>query len=68
MNCRTTSVLIWRIYIEFEARYGEPQRAKELIFRGMRECPWSKGKHIGWSLLSNTRFGYDGVWNVEGII
>ena len=42
-NYRKTSVLLWLIYIEFEARYGRPQRAKELVFRAMRECPWAKG-------------------------
>jgi len=31
------------IYIEFELRYGKPQRARELVLRAMRECPWSKG-------------------------
>ena len=40
------SVLIWLIYIEFEARYGKPLRAKELVFRAMRECPWSKGMQM----------------------
>jgi hypothetical protein len=42
-NFRKSSVLIWMIYIEFEARYGRPLRAKELVFRAMRECPWAKG-------------------------
>ena len=37
------SILLWNMYIEFEARYGKPQRAKEIVFRAMRECPWSKG-------------------------
>lgn len=37
------SVLIWVLYIEFEARYGRLDRVKELVFRAIRECPWSKG-------------------------
>jgi hypothetical protein len=37
------SIVLWRIYIEFELRYGKPQRAKEMILRAVRDCPWSKG-------------------------
>lgn len=34
---------MWRIYIEFEIRAGELQRAKKLLFRAIGECPMVKG-------------------------
>jgi hypothetical protein len=37
------SMVLWLLYIEFEARFGQPQRAKELVFRAIRECPWALG-------------------------
>jgi hypothetical protein len=43
------SVVMWLLYIDFEARFGKPLRAKELVFRGLRECPWAKG--VSWELL-----------------
>jgi len=38
-----SSPVIWRIYIEFEIRVGELQRAKKLVFRAIGECPLVKG-------------------------
>lgn len=38
-----SSSIIWRIYIEFEIRAGEHERAKKLLFRAIRECPMVKG-------------------------
>ncbi|GAA5950440.1 hypothetical protein JCM3765_004549 [Sporobolomyces pararoseus] len=32
----------WTLYIDFEVRNGELQRAKSLIYRALRECPWCK--------------------------
>jgi len=31
------------LFIQFEARYGKPRLAKELVLRAIRECPWAKG-------------------------
>jgi len=42
-NFSRGSIVLWMIYIEFELRYEKPQRARELVLRAMRECPWSKG-------------------------
>ncbi|RPB06131.1 DUF1740-domain-containing protein [Choiromyces venosus 120613-1] len=33
---------LWMIYMEFEIREKEMKRAKEVLFRGIRNCPWSK--------------------------
>ncbi|KAG6841933.1 hypothetical protein C0991_005113 [Blastosporella zonata] len=38
------SHVLWRIYIEFEIRADELQRAKKLLFRAIGECPLVKGK------------------------
>ncbi|CUS10669.1 unnamed protein product [Tuber aestivum] len=33
---------LWTIYVEFEIQEKELNRAKEVLFRGIRNCPWSK--------------------------
>lgn len=38
------SPIIWRIYIEFEIRAGQLQRAKKILFRAIGECPLAKGE------------------------
>ena len=46
-----SSPVIWRIYIEFEIRVGELQRAKKLVFRAIGECPLVKGMlFVAWGL------------------
>ncbi|TFK36838.1 NRDE-2, necessary for RNA interference-domain-containing protein [Crucibulum laeve] len=46
-NERTrASAVIWRIYIEFEIRAGELQRAKKLLFRAIGECPLVKELYL----------------------
>ena len=42
--CTRASVALWKRYVEFEIREREPTRAKLVLFRAMRCCPWSKGK------------------------
>jgi nuclear exosome regulator NRDE2 len=37
------SVVLWLLYIDFEVRFGKALRAKELVFRAIRQCPWAKG-------------------------
>ncbi|GAA6015188.1 hypothetical protein JCM11491_000498 [Sporobolomyces phaffii] len=37
-----SSPSIWTLYIDFEVRNGELSRAKSLIYRALRECPWCK--------------------------
>ncbi len=37
------SAILWRIYLEFEIRAGQLQRAKKLLFRAVGECPLVKG-------------------------
>ncbi|GAA5972334.1 hypothetical protein JCM11641_002413 [Rhodosporidiobolus odoratus] len=37
-----SSPSIFALYIDFEVRNGELQRAKSLIYRAVRECPWCK--------------------------
>ena len=44
MNTKTrASPVIWRIYLEFEVRTGDLERAKGLLYRAMGECPFHKG-------------------------
>ncbi|CEQ42109.1 SPOSA6832_03893, partial [Sporobolomyces salmonicolor] len=46
-NPRTrSSASLWVLYVDFEVRNGELQRAKSLIYRALRECPWCKGELI----------------------
>ena len=44
VNRTRGSFVIWRLYIEFEIRVKELQRAKKLVFRAIGECPLVKGK------------------------
>uniref|UniRef100_A0A0K3C9N5 BY PROTMAP: gi/647394756/emb/CDR35990.1/ RHTO0S01e11694g1_1 [Rhodosporidium toruloides] n=1 Tax=Rhodotorula toruloides TaxID=5286 RepID=A0A0K3C9N5_RHOTO len=37
-----SSPSLWTLYIDFEVRNGELHRAKSLIYRAIRECPWCK--------------------------
>ncbi|GAA5834455.1 hypothetical protein JCM9279_004321 [Rhodotorula babjevae] len=37
-----SSASLWALYIDFEVRNGEVGRAKSLIYRAVRECPWCK--------------------------
>jgi hypothetical protein len=45
------SVVLWTLYINWEAAYGQPPRTKDLVFRAMRDCPWSKGFTTSDSLM-----------------
>ncbi|KAF8898878.1 NRDE-2, necessary for RNA interference-domain-containing protein [Infundibulicybe gibba] len=40
------SPIIWRIYLEFEIRAGEFQRAKKIFFRAIGECPLNKELYL----------------------
>ncbi|KAJ7783652.1 NRDE-2, necessary for RNA interference-domain-containing protein [Mycena maculata] len=40
------SVIIWRIFIEFEIRVGQLNRAKKLLFRAIGECPLVKELYL----------------------
>lgn len=50
-NNRTKSAAsLWTLYIDFEVKNGEYKRAKSLIYRAIRECPWCKGtRELGFS-------------------
>ncbi|KAI8972712.1 NRDE-2, necessary for RNA interference-domain-containing protein [Pilobolus umbonatus] len=41
-----SSILLWKLYIEFEMRQGNTERAKNLFYRSIRECPWSKELYL----------------------
>jgi hypothetical protein len=47
-NCRTRgSLIIRRMFLEFEIRTGELQRAKKMLYGAIGECPLAKGRlHI----------------------
>ncbi|KAL0951362.1 hypothetical protein HGRIS_008066 [Hohenbuehelia grisea] len=40
------SAVIWRIYVAFEIRSGQLERAKQLLYRAIRECPLDKGLYL----------------------
>ncbi|KAL4241783.1 NRDE2 family protein [Abortiporus biennis] len=40
------SVSLWRLYIEFEIRCGQLQRAKKLLYRAISECPLVKELYL----------------------
>ncbi|KAK0208141.1 NRDE-2, necessary for RNA interference-domain-containing protein [Desarmillaria ectypa] len=40
------SFILWRIYIEFEIRVGQLQKAKKLLFRAIGECPLAKELYL----------------------
>ncbi|EAU36646.1 conserved hypothetical protein [Aspergillus terreus NIH2624] len=37
-----SSLSLWKLYILFELSHHNIQRAKDVFYRGMRACPWSK--------------------------
>lgn len=39
-----SSILLWKLYIQHEVRLGNTEKAQDLLYRSVRECPWSKGK------------------------
>jgi hypothetical protein len=38
-----SSIALWKVYIEYELREGNHDRAKVIFYRAIRECPWAKG-------------------------
>ncbi|KAJ7038329.1 NRDE-2, necessary for RNA interference-domain-containing protein [Mycena alexandri] len=40
------SAILWRIFIEFEIRVGQLNRAKKLLFRAIGDCPLVKGLYL----------------------
>jgi hypothetical protein len=34
---------LWMMFVEFELQHKQYSRAKETLYRGIRNCPWSKG-------------------------
>jgi hypothetical protein len=37
---------LWRIYLEFELKAGQPNRAKALLFQAVASCPWVKDFYL----------------------
>jgi len=48
VECSRTrsSIALWRLYIEFEIREGNQERAKVVFYRSIRECPWAKDLYL----------------------
>ncbi|XP_006454634.1 hypothetical protein AGABI2DRAFT_114375 [Agaricus bisporus var. bisporus H97] len=48
------SVVVWKIYIEFEMRVGDLQSAKKILYRAIGECPFFKDLYLlaFWGLRS----------------
>ncbi|KIK82299.1 hypothetical protein PAXRUDRAFT_832295 [Paxillus rubicundulus Ve08.2h10] len=40
------SAVIWRVFLEFEIRTGQLQRAKNLLYRAIGECPLAKELYL----------------------
>ncbi|KAH8548370.1 NRDE-2, necessary for RNA interference-domain-containing protein [Umbelopsis sp. PMI_123] len=40
------SIALWKIYIEYEIREGNYDRAKVVFYRAIRECPWAKDLYL----------------------
>ncbi|CAL1527520.1 unnamed protein product [Lymnaea stagnalis] len=34
--------LLWRLYLNFEAKYGQLNQAKGIFYRALQSCPWAK--------------------------
>ncbi|CAO3613577.1 unnamed protein product [Cunninghamella blakesleeana] len=50
-----SSILLWRLYIEHEIRLENYEKAKLVLYRAIRECPWSKDLFMtGFKLLSDS--------------
>jgi hypothetical protein len=41
-NTGRSNLSLWKLYILFELSRNDVSRAKEVFYRGMRACPWSK--------------------------
>ncbi|KAI9286695.1 NRDE-2, necessary for RNA interference-domain-containing protein [Umbelopsis sp. AD052] len=41
-----SSIALWKIYIEYELREGNHDRAKVVFYRAIRECPWAKDLYL----------------------
>ncbi|KKA20002.1 hypothetical protein T310_6000 [Rasamsonia emersonii CBS 393.64] len=41
-NTGQSSLSLWKLYVLFELRHRDMRRAKDVFYRGMRACPWSK--------------------------
>lgn len=44
---------MWRIAVEFEIRTGQLERAKNLLYRAIGECPLSKGRDRSVTLIGD---------------
>ncbi|KAI1793871.1 NRDE-2, necessary for RNA interference-domain-containing protein [Ganoderma leucocontextum] len=40
------SAVLWKLFVAFEIRAGEPERAKKLLFRAVGECPLVKELYL----------------------
>ncbi|KAI0673451.1 NRDE-2, necessary for RNA interference-domain-containing protein [Trametes maxima] len=40
------SAVVWKVFIAFELRAGQPERAKKLLFRAIGECPLAKELYL----------------------
>ncbi|KAG2234395.1 hypothetical protein INT48_003622 [Thamnidium elegans] len=40
------SIILWKYYIQFEINQGNIERAHNLYYRSIRECPWSKELYL----------------------
>ncbi|KAI9303040.1 NRDE-2, necessary for RNA interference-domain-containing protein [Cunninghamella echinulata] len=51
-----SSILLWKLYIQHEIRLENNEKAKSLLYRAVRECPWSKDLFMTGLKLLNDSF------------
>ena len=48
----SSSIILWKHYIQFEINLDNDERARTVFYRSIRECPWSKGNTFLFSSVS----------------
>ncbi len=41
-----SSPALWSAYLHFEVTHGTLSRSKDLLYRSLRSCPWSKALYL----------------------
>lgn len=72
-----SNLTLWKLYILFELSHHDIRRAKDVFYRGMRACPWSKElvmlafSHLRADLLGERRdegMGFDELRRVYNVL
>ncbi|KAK6524879.1 hypothetical protein TWF281_011780 [Arthrobotrys megalospora] len=63
-----SSIQIWILYLQFELRQSQPGRAKDVFFRAIRACPWSKDIILSGFRLLRSVFDFGEMRKVYGVM